>query len=164
VDSNRNSDGDLQVMDYDGGNVYSLGVRGRSPVWSPDGHHIAFMSERSGSWEVYTYDFRNGTTKRLTSCSANCRWPAWSPDGQHVIYHSTTGSGSVTADTIWYVATSGGSSVRLVSGSHAGRPSWCGQGLVAFNSDQGIEVIRADGSGRQTLISGDQNWAPDWSE
>jgi serine/threonine protein kinase len=164
VDSNRNSDGDLQVMDYDGGNVYSLGVRGRSPVWSPDGHHIAFMSERSGSWEVYTYGFQSGITKRLTSCSANCRWPAWSPDGQHVIYHSTTGSGSVTADTIWYVATSGGSSVRLVSGSHAGRPSWCGQGLVAFNSDQGIEVIRADGSGRQTLISGDQNWAPAWSE
>nr|HID13872.1 serine/threonine-protein kinase [Anaerolineae bacterium] len=164
VDSDRNADGDLRVMNADGSNAYSLDIQGRSPVWSPDGRRITFMSERSGSWEVYVYDFQSGATNRLTNCSANCRWPDWSPDGQYVVYHSTTGPGSVTADTIWYLPASGGNSIPLVSGHHAGRPSWSVSGLIAFNSDYGIEVVREDGSGRQILISGDQNWAPVWSE
>jgi len=160
----RNTDGDLRVMDADGGGVYSLGTQGRSPVWSPDGRWITFMSERSGGWEIYVYNLQSGTTDRLTDCSANCRWPAWSPDGRYVIYHSTTGPGSVTADTIWYVPASGGSPVRLVSGNQAGRPTWSVRGLIAFNSDQGIETVRENGSGRQTLVRSDQNWAPVWSE
>jgi len=164
VGGERNADGDLWIMNADGNGGHSLGIRGRSPVWSPDGRRLAFMSEQSGSWEIYVYDLQEGTTRQLTSCSANCRWPAWSPDGRYVIYHSTTGPGSVTADTIWYVPVSGGSPTRLVSGSHAGRPTWSVQGLIAFNSDRGIEVVREDGSERRTLISSDQNWAPVWSE
>jgi TolB protein len=163
VGSDRNADGDLWVMNADGNGAHNLGVRGRSPVWSPDGRHLVFMSERGG-WEIYVYDFQTGMATRLTDGNADCRWPAWSPDGKYVIYHSTTSRGSATADTVWYVSGTGGSSVQVVSGYHAGRPSWSTYGLIVFNSDRGIEVVREDGSQRQTLISGDQNWAPVWSE
>jgi len=163
VGSDRNAEGDLWVLNGDGSGAHNLGVRGRSPVWSPDGRRLVFMSERGG-WEIYVYDFQTGMVTRLTDCSANCRWPAWSPDGRYVAYHSTTSATSTDADIIWYVSVSGGNPVQLLSGDHAGRPSWSAHSLIAFNSDRGIETVRADGSGRQTLISGDQNWAPVWSE
>jgi len=162
--SDRNQDGDLRVMNRNGSEDRSLGIRGRSPSWSPDGSKITYMSAQSGRWQIYVYDVRTRTTTQLTNCSANCRWPAWSPDGRYVIYHTTTGASSFTADTIWRQPFSGGSATAIVSGSHAGRPSWSSQGKIVFNSDRGIEVISADGSSRTTIISGDQNWAPVWSE
>ncbi|MBN1872755.1 MAG: PD40 domain-containing protein, partial [Anaerolineae bacterium] len=161
--SERNSDGALMVCDIEGGNVHGLGIRGRSPVWSPDGERIALMSEADGGWEIYVYAVRSGVASRLTSCSANCRWPDWSPDGQYVTYHSTTGANTTTADTIWYVPVNGGNAVRIVSGASAGRPSWSSTGWVVFNSDRGIEIARVDGSGRRTLIEEDMYWAPVWS-
>ena len=160
----RNEDGELHVMDADGSGSYGLGTWGRSPEWSPDGNRLAFMSERDGSWEIYVYNFNNGTTTKLSSCSANCRWPAWSPDGSAVVYHSTTGAGSVTAETIWITNLSDKATTQLVSGYHAGRPSWSSKGYVAFNSDRGIEVVNADGGQRRTLIANDINWAPVWSK
>ncbi len=162
--SDRNADGDLRIMNADGSASYSLGVRGRSPVWSPDGQSLAYMSKRSGGWEVYIHSFQNNSSRRLTHCSANCRWPAWSPDGQYVIYHSTTSASSTIADTIWYMPVSGGSAKQLVTGYHPGRATWSRYELIAFNSDRGIEVIQATGNGRRVLIRDDQNWAPVWSE
>ena len=35
-------------------------IKGRSPVWSPDGKMIAFMSERTGRWQIYIYDLETG--------------------------------------------------------------------------------------------------------
>jgi hypothetical protein len=162
--SDRNEDGELRLMNHTGQGDRSLGLRGRSPVWSPTGQSIVFMSERSGSWEIYLYDLQGDTVRQLTNCSANCRWPAWSPDGEHIIYHTTTGAGSTIADTIWKMSVSERSVTEVVSGSHAGRPSWSASAFIAFNSDRGIEVIGEDGRGRKTLIHDDSHWAPVWSE
>jgi serine/threonine protein kinase len=170
VDSDRNSDGELWVMNASGGDQQRLGDRtilGRSPAWSPDGQKMIFMSERSGRWQIYIYDLRTGNTFCLTNCSTNCRWPCWSPDGRYVAYHSTVsaaGSGGATAQTIWIVPAGGGTAAQLITGSHAGRPSWSSSGQIAFNSDHGIEVVAVDGSGRSVLLGGSENWAPDWSE
>jgi serine/threonine-protein kinase len=164
ADSGRNADGELWIMSSHGTMARSLGIRGRSPVWSPDGGKIVFMSERTGGWEIYIHNLADGSTDRLTDCSANCRWPAWSPNGQYVIYHSTTGPGSVTADTIWYVTTSGLGRTRLVEGSHPGRPTWSVNGWILFNSDKGIEAVQEDGNGRRVVIGDERNWAPIWSK
>lgn len=163
VGDNPNADGDLWVMHADGSGARSLGLRGRSPVWSPDGQRLALMSERSGSWQVYIYDLRSGQVTQMTQCDTNCRWPCWSPDGRYLAYHSTTAANSAIAEAIWYVPAEGGRPVLLVRGHHAGRPAWSVDGLVAFNSDLGIEVVAPDGSGRRVVIAGDQNWAPAWS-
>lgn len=162
--SERNRDGELMLIEHDGRNSHSLEIWGRSPAWSPDQRYIVFMSERSGSWEIYVHSLQDDSTRKLTSCSTNCRWPGWSPDGSYVVYHTTTAPSSVTADTIWRVSLSGSSVSKIVSGYHCGRPSWSNEGLIAFNSDRGIELVSADGRRRQILISDEQNWAPIWSE
>lgn len=164
TDADRNADGSLQVMQVDGSGSYSVAGQGRAPVFSPSGTQLAFMSQRGGSWQIYTYDFQSDRTTQMTQCSANCRWPAWSPDGEYLIYHSTTAPGSVTADTIWRLSIYGGAPVQVVAGSHAGRPTWSVEGWIAFNSDNGIEIVDTNGGQRRTLLASDQHWAPSWSK
>jgi len=37
-----------------------------APVWSPDGSSIAFVSDRTGTYQVYTYDFETGEVRQRT--------------------------------------------------------------------------------------------------
>ncbi len=159
----RNVDGSLEVLNLRGGDPQALGISGRSPSWSPDGKEILFMSERDAGWEVYVYSLDDGSTRRLTNCSPNCRFPAWSPDGQWVVYHSTTGPNTADAETIWRVAAGGGEPEMVVTGSGAGRPTWSADGLIAFNSQRGIEAVDARGQQRRTLLQDNSHWAPAWS-
>jgi Tol biopolymer transport system component len=57
------------------------------PVWSPDGRHIAFSSDRSGVRQLYTKDAAGaGQEEELTDGpGAKCVLD-WSPDGRHLIY------------------------------------------------------------------------------
>ena len=47
------------------------------PRWSPDGRHIAFASNRSGSFDVYTMDAGGDHVRRLTRGGSNSS-PSWS--------------------------------------------------------------------------------------
>ena len=48
-------------MDSDGSNLRNLTndpARDFSPSWSPDGRHIAFVSDRDGNEEIYVMELR----------------------------------------------------------------------------------------------------------
>lgn len=60
----------------------------RQPVWSPDGRHIAFQSDRSGHWQVWVIDSDGGHPRPLTTGIHTAREPAWSPDGEHIAFTS----------------------------------------------------------------------------
>ena len=156
-DRNRNHDGDLRVVRPDGSDGYSLGIQGKGPAWSPDGDSIAFMSERTGSWDVYVFDLESGQTRQITECAEDCRWPHWSDDGGSIVFNTAIGVGRVPQE-IQIVAAVGGQRRTLVSGETPGRPQWATNGRIVFNSAQGIEVVGLDGSGRAILIAGGQNW------
>ena len=59
-----------------------------SPVWSPDGSGIAFVSDRDGDWEIYVMNADGTEQRRLTRAPGIDRAPAWSPDGARIAFES----------------------------------------------------------------------------
>jgi TolB protein len=51
------------------------------PALSPDGSHVAFSSNRSGQWDLYMLNLKNGETTQITSDLSYDGAPTWSPDG-----------------------------------------------------------------------------------
>ena len=58
------------------------------PSFSPDGTRIAFHSNRSGNFEIYTINVDGSNLTRLTDHPADDFAPEWSPDGSRIVFHS----------------------------------------------------------------------------
>lgn len=56
------------------------------PAISPDGGHVAFASNRAGSWDIYVMSIGGGKTVKITSDRDHELHPSWSPDGQMLAY------------------------------------------------------------------------------
>ncbi|MBA3874251.1 MAG: PD40 domain-containing protein [Anaerolineae bacterium] len=54
--------------------------------WSPDGEHIAFVSDRDGSYSIYVSDAQGNNAHRLIESSANQYDPVWSPDSRNIAF------------------------------------------------------------------------------
>jgi tRNA A-37 threonylcarbamoyl transferase component Bud32 len=165
VDTDRNLNGEIYVMNADGTDQRSLGIQGRGPVWSPDGSRLAYMSNESGTWQIYVYTFSTRQSQQITRLNVNCRWPAWSPDGQYLAYNTSPTAVSLDPDSIWYIKADGSGTPTLVVDAEggAGRPSWSSNGWIAFNTVNGIECIQQDGNGRHVIISDSKAYAASWS-
>ncbi|MGC1616417.1 MAG: S9 family peptidase [Candidatus Acidiferrum sp.] len=59
-----------------------------SPVWSPDGKKIAFLSSRSGESQVYLLSMDGGEAEQLTHLSTGADIVKWSPDGKTIAFTS----------------------------------------------------------------------------
>ncbi len=67
----------------------SPGVHERSVEWSPDGKHIAFISDKSGEFEIYVQK-QDGSepAKQLTKNADTYIFSfEWSPDSKKILYH-----------------------------------------------------------------------------
>ena len=69
-------------------------VRGAAvdPKWSPDGKHIAFVSEREGHSFVAIYDFAGQAIRYMAPSVDKDSMPRWSPDGKSIAFVRTAGS------------------------------------------------------------------------
>lgn len=66
--------GDIYTVPVEGGTarqITSNSAYDYSPVWSPDGKHIAFASSREGSMDVFVTSSQGGAPKRITTNSGN---------------------------------------------------------------------------------------------
>ncbi len=59
-----------------------------NPVWSPDGRHLAFLSDaRSpGQLQIYVADARAAHVRRIGSLSGNVQRLTWAPDGKQLAF------------------------------------------------------------------------------
>ena len=64
------------------------GVADNHPAWSPGGTKIAFSSNRSGAYNIWTVNADGSGLTQLTALSGNfdAKYPAWSPDGTKIAY------------------------------------------------------------------------------
>ena len=88
---------DLWSVDSDGKNKVRLTndpAIDWNPVWSPDGHYIYFLSDRSGSMNVWRIPVdeisgeAKGELEQVTVPASNCSWLTLSHDGKKLIYSS----------------------------------------------------------------------------
>jgi Tol biopolymer transport system component len=60
-----------------------------SPVWSPDGEQIAFLSfSDDGNEEIYIMNADGSNIERLTNNQSTEGYPVWSPDGKSIAFVS----------------------------------------------------------------------------
>ncbi len=57
-----------------------------SPVWSPDGRRIAFLSDRAGSSQIHILWLDTGETTQLTHLEQTPHALRWSPDGKTLAF------------------------------------------------------------------------------
>jgi TolB protein len=63
--------------------------------YSPDGKRIAFVSDRSGSYAIWTMNANgNGLRRVIGHPGRNVAFPRWSPDGRTLLYTSFDSTGS----------------------------------------------------------------------
>ncbi len=104
------------------------------PALSPQGDAVAYVSDRSGAFEIYVRALTGTATETpLTDDRGHNVQPAWSPDGRFVAYHSYRRGG------IWVVPARGGLPRQVApTGS---KPAWSPDSRrIAYQSDEHVDV------------------------
>jgi Tol biopolymer transport system component/DNA-binding winged helix-turn-helix (wHTH) protein len=99
--------------------------QGPGPQFSPDGQKLAFMSDRSGTMEIWVSN-RDGKNPVQLTAIGNAGTPRWSPDSKSIVFDSNRKSGA----GLYTVALGGGAAPRLLTpdGTENRCPSWSHDG------------------------------------
>jgi Tol biopolymer transport system component/DNA-binding winged helix-turn-helix (wHTH) protein len=98
--------------------------QGPGPQFSPDGQKLAYMSDRSGTMEIWIAN-RDGSNPFQLSAVGGAGTPRWSPDSQAVVFDVATTNGSKIVSMNLH----GGAPQNLTPDSfHNVCPSWSRDG------------------------------------
>ncbi|MEZ4862559.1 MAG: hypothetical protein R3C14_14695 [Caldilineaceae bacterium] len=100
-------DRDTMLTDYTGTEY--------DPVWSPDGHWIAFVANHTGNDEIWSMDWDGNNQRQLTF--NDWPWdkhPTFSPDGTEIAFYSNRSG----ARQIWTMNADGSGQVNISNNSY----------------------------------------------
>jgi tricorn protease len=104
--------GDVFTVPAENGEILNLtntqGIREIDPVWSPDGKWIAYLSDRTGEYELFMkMSDGNGEEKQITDDGTIWRFPPiWSPDSKKLAFSDKN-------QKLWYVEIDNGNPVEV---------------------------------------------------
>jgi TolB protein len=171
----RGANVDIYAVPRDGGGAQRLTSEkafDACPSWSRDGTTIAYCSDASGAFEIWTMRADGSGKHRETDLDSNATFPDLSPDGRTIVF-----SDCAKSCRLMVVNRATGRASVLVDDPTADDtdPVWSPNGkLLAFmrapkgGSFQGAQlfVVRADGS-RVRQLTKDRlpkgPFGPDWS-
>jgi len=87
--------GEIFTVPAEKGEIRNLtrtpGIRERDAAWSPDGKQVAYLSDRTGEYEIYVRPSDgSGEERRVTTDGDAWRFaPVWSPDSKKLAYGNT---------------------------------------------------------------------------
>jgi len=133
------------------------------PSLSPDGQTVYFVSNQSGTFEIYSIDINGNGLQRLTNGIGSLYAPELSPDGERIIF-ANYGNG------LW-VMNPDGSNPRAITSKDDIDPTWSPDGsMIAFASNrQGQrQLFVANANGKKVdkvtdlkQMGGRSSWSPD---
>src|SRR6476661_2483185 len=89
-------------------NIKSAG----SPTFSPDAKHLAYLTNVTGTSQVWSIDLPGGTPKQLTNYDDNVGFVRWLPDGSGIIFGKAKGGDE---NTQFFWMKTDGSGVRQLT-------------------------------------------------
>ena len=102
------------------------------PTFSPDGETIAYVSDRSGNFEIYIQQVSGGAYRNISENPADDVQPAFSPDGRQIAFVSSRSSSTalryegydlpLMGGDIWVMPALGGNARRAAQDGNF--PSW----------------------------------------
>lgn len=174
-DKGKTNDGtELYVADANGRNVMRLIPRSSnsrgietSPSWNPKtGRQIAFVSDRSGSQQIYRVNDDGTGVTRIIDEGGDAENPSWSPNGNFIAF-AWKKSGRGFDIYIHDLSTGMNTQLTQNAGDNE-KPTWApDEKHIAFQSDRSgtlqIYSMLADGSKPRQLTRTGINKAPAWS-
>jgi len=115
-----------------------------SPAISPDGKSVAFVSDSTGSRQIWIRLLAGGVPLQLTHDAGDHLSPRWSPDSASLFYYTPPAGGSHEA-VVWETSALGGTPRRLIESLSEVDPSHDGKSLAFFRLGANqIELVRTD--------------------
>jgi Tol biopolymer transport system component len=165
----------LFVMNADGSGQQRVARDAFGPSWSPDGRRVAFgrpvhtpRPDTPFSAAIYVSNADGSGLRRLTRDPASQGGPVWSPDGRKIAFtrsHAPTEGRGPWESDVYVINVDGTGERNLTGDGMSGGPTWSPDGRrIAFMSSGGIDVMSADGTGRQRLLrnrGGFPSWSPE---
>jgi Tol biopolymer transport system component len=143
----RENDGSERVRRLPGSTVWDS-----FPSLSPDGERLAYVSNRTGSNEIWIAKADGSDARRVTSNIRTVFHPRWSPDGQRLVFASQSNGNW----DVWVVRANGADLFQLTKeSSQEENPTWSRDGRsVYFRSDRsGIgQIWRVSASGGAAVL------------
>jgi len=91
----------------------SSGAHDRSPVWSPNGEQIAWLSDASGEYQMMIGDPMGVSAPRTIALPTTAFFDrlAWSPDGTHILLEDNH-------DNLWAIEVVNGNAIKIDTDSY----------------------------------------------
>jgi Tol biopolymer transport system component len=104
------------------------------PTVAPDGQRIAFVSDSTGSGDIYVWNRKDGKTVQLVSTPTSEMAPQYSSDGTTLIYTRKNRGGQDL-----FTLRGSQSTPRQGGSGDQTRPTWSGSSVVYFTNDRGTD-------------------------
>jgi Tol biopolymer transport system component len=142
----------------------NLGYNGEATI-SPDGQTIAYVSDRTGRFDIFLRQVGSSTDVALTRDQGDNLQPAFSPDGRQIAFVSSRSGGRAVfypgfdnpllGGDIWVMPALGGGARRIVKDGND--PSWSPDGSsIVFTRNRRSSIFQvavAGGEPREIAVS-----------
>ncbi|HET6718689.1 MAG TPA: Tol-Pal system beta propeller repeat protein TolB, partial [Rhodocyclaceae bacterium] len=157
---------ELQIADADGQNPQAALISREpiiSPIWSPDGNSLAYVSFENKKPIVYVHSLASGRRHVAANFKGSNSAPAWAPDGRSLAVVLTKDGGSQL-----FTVNADGSGVRRLARSPTidTEPRYSPDGAwIYFTSDRGgspqnYRIPAAGGDAQRITFEGAYNVTP----